>query len=101
MAPPASAPIAAGAPEESSFEKPTPQVNGVDPAPVPAETGEDDGDVGELSPVFSSAASMATEILSASPDTASVATPEDPEQVLISQDVTLIARGRRKRFRLH
>jgi hypothetical protein len=84
----------------SSFEKPTPQVNGVDPAPVPAETGEDDGDVDELSPVFSSAASMA-EILSASPDTASVATPEDPEQVLISQDVTLIARGRRKRFRLH
>jgi hypothetical protein len=48
-----------------------------------------------------SAASMATEILSASPDIPTIGVPEEPESEIISKDVTLIARGRRKRFRLH
>jgi hypothetical protein len=49
---------------------------------------------------FTSVASMATEILSATPDIPTVAVPETPESEFISKDVTLIARGRRKRFRL-
>jgi hypothetical protein len=48
-----------------------------------------------------SAASMATEILSVSPEASAVDVPGDGESELISKDVTLIARGRRKRFRLH
>ena len=45
---------------------------------------------------------MATEILSASPEASPHrGSPEGPESEIISKDVTLIARGRRKRFRLH
>ena len=52
-------------------------------------------------PLYASAASMATEILSTAPDTPIVAEPEtSPEDELISKDLTLIARGRRRRFRL-
>jgi hypothetical protein len=54
----------------------------------------------ELGPV-TSAASMATEILSASPEAPAVETPEVADAELISRDLTLIARGRKKRFRLH
>ena len=55
----------------------------------------------ESEPVFSSAASMATEILSATPESPFVAAPETSgEPDLISKDLTLIARSRRKRFRL-
>jgi len=50
---------------------------------------------------FNSAASMATEILSVTPEIPTMAVPEEPAAELISKDVTLIARGRRKRFRLH
>jgi hypothetical protein len=48
-----------------------------------------------------SAASMATEILSVAPEVSAVDVPDDVESEIISKDVTLIARGRRKRFRLH
>jgi hypothetical protein len=50
---------------------------------------------------INSPASMATEILAASPDIPTVGIPEGPEAEIISKDVTLIARGRKKRFRLH
>ncbi|MGA2519739.1 MAG: hypothetical protein ABSG81_02845 [Acidimicrobiales bacterium] len=49
---------------------------------------------------FSSVASMATEILSATPEIPTMAAPEPPASELISKDLTLIARGRKKRFRL-
>jgi len=49
---------------------------------------------------FTSVASMATEILSATPDIPTMAAPEEPESEIISKDVTLIARGRRRKFRL-
>jgi hypothetical protein len=52
--------------------------------------------------LMTSAASMATEILSASPEVVTVAETDDvPEAELISKDLTLIARGRKRRFRLH
>ena len=45
---------------------------------------------------------MATEILAVSPEaSATEASEELSEAELISKDVTLIARGRKKRFRLH
>jgi hypothetical protein len=45
---------------------------------------------------------MASEILSATPEaSASEEAPDTPVSDLISEDVTLIARGRRKRFRIH
>jgi hypothetical protein len=50
---------------------------------------------------LNSPASMATEILSAAPDIPTIGIPEEPESELISKDVTLIARGRKRRFRLH
>ena len=50
--------------------------------------------------VVTSVASMATEILSATPDIPTVAVPDMRESELISKDLTLIARGRKKRFRL-
>jgi hypothetical protein len=48
-----------------------------------------------------SAASMATEILSVAPEASVPDVSDGPESELISKDVTLIARGRKKRFRLH
>jgi len=50
---------------------------------------------------LNSAASMATEILAVAPDTPIITdVSEEPESEIITKDVTLIARGRRKRFRL-
>jgi hypothetical protein len=49
---------------------------------------------------FTSVASMATEILSVTPDIPVMAVPEEPESEIITKDVTLIARGRRRKFRL-
>jgi hypothetical protein len=70
----------------------TPEADAVDEWNAAPDDGE---------PVFSSAASMATEILSATPESPFVAAPETSgEPDLISKDLTLIARGRRKRFRL-
>ncbi|HEY5025751.1 MAG TPA: hypothetical protein VII76_12310 [Acidimicrobiales bacterium] len=50
---------------------------------------------------LNSAASMATEILAMAPDVPVAELSARPESELISKDVTLIARGRKKRFRLH
>jgi hypothetical protein len=86
--------------DPSTVEEPTRQINGIDVVPVSAHAGDDES-VADESPVFASTASMATEILSASPEIATVGVPETPESELISKDLTLIARGRRKRFRLH
>jgi len=45
---------------------------------------------------------MATEILAATPEDAAAENPnEAPGLAMISEDLTLIARGRRKRFRIH
>ncbi len=49
---------------------------------------------------LNSAASMATEILAVAPDAPIVDASEEPESEIITKDLTLIARGRRKRFRL-
>ena len=43
---------------------------------------------------------MATEILAVSPEAPVIDASEEPESEIISKDVTLIARGRKKRFRL-
>jgi hypothetical protein len=42
---------------------------------------------------------MATEILSAAPN-APVVEPTDPTPALMAEDVTIMAKGRRRRFRL-
>ncbi len=44
---------------------------------------------------------MATEILAVSPEIPMVEAPDETESELITKDVTLIARGRKRRFRLH
>ena len=101
---PTSSPVAAPAssPETSAWDEPVQPLNGVDPFPALADTGDDEELAEDASPVFGSAASMATEILSAAPEVApTMAGADDPKEVLISEDVTLIARGRRRRFRLH
>ncbi len=73
---------------------------------TPAPTDEQDRETDEHpdlsgSRSFSSAASMATEILSASPEPAEPESRTDgPASSLVSEDLTLIARGRRKRFRM-
>lgn len=86
-------------PNERGFEI---QGNGTDPLSA------FDGNEGE--PVFTtdeshqlnSVASMATEILAVAPEASATGVPEElSESELISKDVTLIARGRKKRFRLH
>jgi hypothetical protein len=46
-----------------------------------------------------SAASMVTEILSAAPRAPVVETTE-PEKTMLAEDVTIMAKGRRRRFRL-
>jgi len=70
-------------------------------AEAESEADEDVSEAGDQ--LFTSVASMATEILSASPEIPTIGVPEetDSESELITKDVTLIARGRRKRFRLH
>jgi len=86
---------------DTPFEKPSIQVNGRDPLPTFDDSEVEAVFTTDESHHLNSAASMATEILSASPDIATVGTAEDPESEIISKDVTLIARGRKKRFRLH
>jgi len=90
-------------PDPPVFETPTTHINGIDPfaASIDAEDEEDTA-TGTSDPHFSSAASMATEILSVAPETAVAVVPDDsdPEAELITKDVTLIARGRKKRFRI-
>jgi hypothetical protein len=86
--------------DSAVFEPAAPQLNGAVSAPGSIDTVDDlvaEEDSGQMT----SAASMATEILSASPDVPTVATPEVAEAELISKDLTLIARGRKRRFRLH
>jgi hypothetical protein len=91
----AASPVTASTP----VEIPTSQTNGSELfSPI------DDGEslfTTDTSHHLNSAASMATEILSASPDIPTVGVPEDAESEIISKDVTLIARGRKRRFRLH
>jgi hypothetical protein len=102
-------PEAAPGPSSSSFEvTPVPAVvsNGSDPSHAVADTAaEGDEITSDATGLFTSAASMATEILSATPEVAFADLVEEPtgdqEAELISKDVTLIARGRKKRFRLH
>jgi hypothetical protein len=100
-APPSTANLSAHSslPSESAFEI---QGNGSDPPSA------FDGHKGEAlfttdeSHQLNSVASMATEILAVSPEaSATEASEELSEAELISKDVTLIARGRKKRFRLH
>ena len=95
FATPAPAPVAS-APE-------TIQINGSDFLPAAADDDTDYGPVftEDTGHEFNSPASMATEILSLAPDAAPAEVVEAPHSELISKDVTLIARGRRKRFRLH
>jgi hypothetical protein len=83
----------------------TPFVTGSDPQSTFVETpfaieAADEEDASEAAPQVTSAATMA-EILAATPDVPAVTVPELRESELISKDVTLIARGRKKRFRLH
>jgi len=94
-APPSASPSAA-------VESPTTQSNGSEPLSSFGEQEEEEEEAVFVTdvPEFT-AASMATEILSASPEIPIMAVPEESETELISKDVTLIARGRRKRFRLH
>jgi hypothetical protein len=108
MAPPAApvsepltvAPLAASV-DPAVFEPSAQHLNGVDPLSGSIET-EDEFTGEGASAQVTSAASMATEILSASPEVATtVAEPEVSEAELISKDLTLIARGRKRRFRLH
>jgi hypothetical protein len=47
-----------------------------------------------------SAASMATEILSAAPRTPVVAERSEDTPTMLAEDVTIMAKGRRRRFRL-
>jgi hypothetical protein len=90
---------------------PPPSSTLAEPAPEPALPVEDESweqpdasetavDDSDPSRPFVSAASMATEILSATPDTPVEASPAVSASELISQDLTLIAKGRRRRFRL-
>ena len=70
-------------------------------AAEPDRPGDELGDEVDEDRPMSSAASMATEILSAAPDVPGVAPVEEAnESQIISKDLTLIARGRQKRFRL-
>jgi hypothetical protein len=92
-------------PTSSAFDGAETPSNGNGPYSASPDTEEDqevEVDDG-MSHHLTSAASMATEILSASPEitTATVVVPEPQEAELISKEVTLIARGRRKKFRLH
>jgi hypothetical protein len=87
-------------PAASVFEAPV-HINGIEP--IAAFEDDEEGAVFTTDPShqLSSAASMATEILSATPEVEAVfVSDEDPKSELISKDVTLIARGRKKRFRL-
>jgi hypothetical protein len=81
-------------------EQPTIHVNGSDWAAAPGVIEDEPVFTSDSDLHLDSAASMATEILSVAPETVITEAPPGPESELISQDMTLIARGRKKRFRL-
>jgi hypothetical protein len=99
LAPPPPALAEPYVPDPPVFQTAPSHINGIDPfaAPTDAEYEEDDS---TGTPDTHSAASMATEILAVAPETPLAAVAEEPESELITKDVTLIARGRKKRFRL-
>ena len=95
-------------PDAALAGSPATPSNGSDPLtgfarPEFAEAEAEEDVSGPADQLFTSVASMATEILSASPEIPTVGIPEesDAESELITKDVTLIAHGRRRRFRLH
>jgi hypothetical protein len=93
-------------PDPQLMPETTPLVTGSDPQSAFVETPfvieeADEEEALESAPQVTSAATMATEILAATPDVPAMAAPELRESELISKDLTLIARGRKKRFRLH
>jgi hypothetical protein len=92
-------PVPASQPSALTFEAPAGHINGIEPLAA-FEDDEEAVFTTDTSQEVNSAASLATEILSASPEIAAIAVPEERESVFITQDVTLIARDRRKRFRL-
>jgi hypothetical protein len=83
------------------YEMATSQGNGSVPVSAFDDGGGEALFTTDTSHHLDSAASMATEILSASPEIPTVGVPEDLESEIISKDVTLIARGRKRKFRLH
>jgi hypothetical protein len=103
-APPAASPPLTAPPAPSAaavFAAPPAHINGIEPIAAYEEEEDEAVFTSDPSHQLTSAASMATEILSATPEVEAVAAPEDEtKSEFISQDVTLIARGRRKRFRL-
>jgi hypothetical protein len=86
-------------PDPPVFETPPVHFNGIEPFGPPPDAEDDDDANGTPDPQYSSA-SMVTEILSAAPEMPIAAVAEDPESELITKDVTLIARGRKRRFHL-
>lgn len=82
-------------------EEPTIPVNGIDPFVAPQVIEDEPVFTSDSAHQLNSAASMATEILSAAPEAVATDAPPDSGSELISKDMTLIARGRKKRFRLH
>jgi hypothetical protein len=92
-------PPPASPPAPAVFAPPV-QINGIEPLSAYEDEEEEAVFTADPSHQLASPASMATEILSAAPEVEATAVPEEPTSDLISQDVTLIARGRRKRFRL-
>jgi hypothetical protein len=75
-------------------------VNGSDPLAASEPIEDEPVFTSDPAHQFDSAASMATEILSAAPEAVVTEAPPGAESELISKDMTLIARDRRKRFRL-
>ena len=114
--PPAPAFLEAPMPEQLRMPPAPPAYDGVAPSPDPAPAPVFVETEAPLTPFvhsaaeaitesramgMSSVASMATEILSVAPEAqADEPEPEVNEAEVISKDLTLIARGRRKRFRL-
>ena len=74
-------------------------VNGIEP-PMAFGDAAAEEDVATGTPQFTSTASMAAEVLSVSPEIPILEVPGTSESELISKDLTLIARERKKRFRL-
>ncbi len=85
----------------SDSETPATPVNGNYATPAISDPEDEALFTTDESHHLNSAASMATEILAVSPEAPLIdAASEGPESEIITKDVTLIARGRRKRFRL-
>ncbi len=100
-APDASLATPSSLPGSPSSEEPTAPLNGSGPSAASELIEDDPVFTSDSAHQLNSAASMATEILSAAPEVVATEAPPDSESELISKDMTLIARGRRKRFRLH